>query len=232
MKQLLVIIYIIVPFFVCSQEEKSKDSLLYNDPKYREDQFYTGITYNILQNNISGFSQQGFSGGLHLGVIRDIPFNKSRNIGVGIGLGYSNNSYNHNLLIQENEGGYDYEILNSSSNYTKNKFNTHLIELPIQFRWRTSTAESHKFWRIYTGVKLAYVFYHVARHRGEAGNFNLKNLSNFNKFQPSIDLGFGWNTWNFYASYGFESFFDDTVTINGEKQRLNSLKIGLMFYVF
>ena len=32
-----------------------------------------------------------------------------------------------------------------------------MIEMPIEFRWRNSTASSYKFWRIYAGAKLGYV---------------------------------------------------------------------------
>ena len=58
-------------------------------------------------------SQQGLSGGLHLGFIRDFPINKKRNVGLGVGLGYSNNSYNHNLFIKEENSSVTYQILDN-----------------------------------------------------------------------------------------------------------------------
>ena len=79
-----------------SQEEGEKivDSL------YREDQFYAGVTYNLLGKMPSGVSQNGFSSGFHLGFIRDMPINEKRNIAFGLGVGYSTNSFNQNILIR------------------------------------------------------------------------------------------------------------------------------------
>ena len=46
-------------------------------------------------------SQNGFSGGFHLGIIRDFPVNKQRNIAFGIGIGLPANSFNQNLKISK-----------------------------------------------------------------------------------------------------------------------------------
>ena len=49
------------------------------DDKYREDQFYASITYNLFSNQPEDISQNEFSTGFHFGFIRDMPFNKKRN---------------------------------------------------------------------------------------------------------------------------------------------------------
>ena len=140
------------------------------DSLYREDQFYIGVTYNLLGNKPEKFSQTGFSSGLHLGFIRDMPINKNRNMAIGLGLGYSTNSFNQNLLISEDESGaIIYSILTDNSTYTKNKFSNHLIELPLEFRWRTSTPEDYNFWRIYTGLKFSYMFAGTTKYKGDLG---------------------------------------------------------------
>ena len=57
------------------------DSTKVIDPKYREDQFYLAITYNLLGNKPDNVTQTGFSSGFHLGYIRDLPLNERRNFG-------------------------------------------------------------------------------------------------------------------------------------------------------
>jgi len=210
-------------------QERRNDSIPFEDSKYREDQFYVGFTYNFINNKPVNISQQGFSGGFQLGFIRDFPINKKRNIAFGLGLGYATNSYNHNLLIQDNQ----YSVLdNNVSGYSKNKLNIHVVEFPIQFRWRTSTATSHKFWRVYTGLKLSYVFNSIVKHKGEIGDFKLKNPTDIQKLQADLDLSFGWNTWNFYLSYGLQPLLKDTAKLNGASIEMSTIKFGLLFYIF
>ncbi|MDX1719680.1 MAG: hypothetical protein R3353_05945, partial [Salegentibacter mishustinae] len=37
------------------------------DSLYREDQFYVGLTFNLISNKPDAISQSGFSGGIHAG---------------------------------------------------------------------------------------------------------------------------------------------------------------------
>ena len=87
-KNVLFIFLLLITSSCFSQEEKVVDSTKI-DTRYREDQFYVSVTYNLLNNKPSGMSQSGFSSGFHLGFIRDMPINDKRNLAIGIGLGLS-----------------------------------------------------------------------------------------------------------------------------------------------
>lgn len=232
MKEIFFFVLAVSTFFSFAQV-KENDSIPFVDDKYREDQLYIGFTYNFINDKPSGISQQGFSGGFQFGFIRDMPLNTKRTIGVGVGFGYATNSYNQNLLIEELNSVVSYSVLdNDVINYSKNKLNLHIIEMPIQFRWRSSTPQSHKFWRVYTGFKLGYVFHNVRKFKGELGNYKVANLKDVQKFQADLDIGFGWNTWNFYLSYGLRPILKDTAQLNGKPIEMSAIKFGLMFYVF
>ena len=231
MKITFFIISFFYTIFLFSQEEN--DIVITEDPKYREDQFYAGITYNFLDNKPSGISQQGLSGGFHFGFIRDFPINKRRNIALGVGLGYSTNSYNHNLFIKEVGGSVEYQKLdNNVLSYSKNKLNIHIIEMPFQFRWRTSTMFSHKFWRIYTGIKFGYVTKNIVKYDGELGDFKQRNTPDLKSFTTTADIAFGWNTWNFYIAYGLDKIFKDEATLNSNSIDVSEIKFGLIFFLF
>ena len=149
-------------------QNKPIDSLS-NDNRYREDQFYFAVTYNLLNNRPKGVSQTGLSNGFHFGFIRDFPLNQRRNMAIGLGLGASINNYNHNIFVYENDAG-EIEYINLSDSdidYSKNKFSTYLLEIPLEFRWRTSTASNYNFWRIYTGFKFGYVLTNSAKYKGD-----------------------------------------------------------------
>lgn len=201
------------------------------DNLYREDQFYFGVTFNLIGKLPQGMSQNGFSSGFHLGFIKDMPINKTRTVAIGIGLGYSANSFNQNLLISEGaQGMFNYEIVDNTT-FTKNKFSMHLLEIPFEFRWRTSTTESYKFWRIYTGFKLGYVFATTSKFESSAQNIKLKNLNDFEKIQYGLTLSVGYSTWNAYVYYALNPIFKNEVKIGGESIDINAIKIGLIFYI-
>lgn len=203
------------------------------DTKYREDQFYFSLTYNLLGNVPKDLKQSGFSSGIHFGVIRDMPINKRRNRALGIGLGLSANSYNQNVLISEDsDTNFNYHIIDESEiSIKRNKFTTYTLEVPLQFRWRTSTAKDYKFWRIYTGLKLGYVFYNSSKFRGSIEEVKLSNIDDINALQYGLTLSAGYSTWNFHVYYGLNTVFKDTAKLDGNSIDMNSIKIGLMFYL-
>lgn len=202
------------------------------DSLYKEDQFYIGVTYNLFGNRPVDLSQNGFSNGIHFGFIKDMPLNKQRNVALGVGLGYSANSFYHNLHISFDDNQVTtYNVILESGSYTKNKFSNHLIELPIEFRWRTSTPEEYKFWRIYPGFKLGYIFRNRVKYRGDLGDVHYTNVKGFEKLQYGFTLTFGYNTWNAYLYYALSPIFAKESQINGQSIDMNNIKIGLMFYV-
>lgn len=205
--------------------EKKIDSL------YREDQFYFGFTYNLFQNKPSGISQDGFSTGLHLGFLRDMPINKKRTMAVAVGFGFAYQAYNQNLLISKNENTYTFTRIDNDVAYKKNQFSFINFDLPIELRWRTSTPESHKFFRLYTGIKLSYMLYNNSRFIASEGNIKINNNENFNAFQYGVYLATGYNTWNFYAYYGFNTIFKSEAKFEGRAIELSTLNLGLQFYI-
>ncbi|OBX23725.1 MULTISPECIES: porin family protein [Bizionia] len=218
---------------VSAQVEVPYDSITNEvDNKYREDQFYAAVTYNLLGNKPDGVSQSGFSSGFHFGFIRDFPVNKRRNVAFGVGLGLSANSFNHNFLITKDAtGNLDYFVLDKSDiNYSKNKFTTYMVEMPLQLRWRTSTAEEYKFWRIYTGVNVGYVLYNSSKFRGDLGTIKNSRIDSFNNLQYGLTMSAGYNTWNIYVYYGLNPIFNNA-RVNNESVDMNAIKVGLIFYI-
>ena len=203
------------------------------DSLYREDQFYIGLTYNKLQNTPKDLSQNKFSSGISFGFLRDMPFNKSRTWAIAAGVGYSLNIFNDNLLINqpsvspssENVYSFDTDLI-----YSKNKMTLHYIDLPIELRWRTSTPGSHRFWRIYTGFKLSYLFYDHYKFVGSGETIKVTGNEDYNKLQYGVYIATGWNTWNFHAYYGLNPIFKNA-QVDGQSIDMKTFNLGLMFYI-
>lgn len=231
MKYLGCLIIILLSHLSLAQNETLENQLVVDD-KYREDQFYLSLTYNVLRNKPSDLTQNGFSTGVAMGFIRDMPINEKRNVAFGLGLGLAANSYNQNLIIEEISSTYQYSLISESDgNVSKNKFSTYLLELPLEIRWRTSTAQDYNFWRIYTGFKLGYVFFNQSKLKSDLKNLNLNNIKDFNQWQYGITLSAGYSTWNFHFFYRLNNIFDNTAVLDGQSIDLSELKIGLIFYI-
>lgn len=216
---------------VFSQEEKAE--LLPQvkvDSLYREDQFYFAVTYNLLVQGPSGLKQDRFSAGISLGFLRDMPINKDRTVAIATGLGLSYKNYYQNLTIQNIQGNLVYDV-NPYNEFNSNKFRQYLVDLPIEFRWRNSTYESYKFWRIYGGIKFSYVFSDKSILRDGETTSIVKNNPDFDKFQYGVYLSTGYNTWNVYAYYGLKPLFKSVQTLNGENIDMRTMNIGLIFYI-
>lgn len=229
---IFIVLFSFVTSMLMAQQPKDADTT-FVDNKYREDQFYLSVTYNLLGKKPSEIKQSAFSSGIHFGVIRDFPFNERRNKAFGIGLGLSVNSYNQNMLISENANGdYTYQIIDESQiTIKRNKFTTYLVEVPLQYRWRTSTAKDYNFWRIYTGVKFGYVLFNSSKFRGSIDDIKNSSIDDFNKLQYGLTLSAGYSTWNFSVYYGLNPIFKDTAQLDGKAMDMNSINVGLMFYV-
>lgn len=223
----------LIPIIGFSQEEIENSSKVTNaDLRYREDQFYFGITYNILINAPAGINSRGLSGGLSAGFLRDMPINKRRNLAVAVGVGLAYDQFGQNLFIgEEQDGSSIFRVLEGNVDYTQNRFGMALIEVPLELRWRTSTPTEYRFWRVYAGVRIGYAYWYKATFIQAGNNVNQTKIPEFNPVRIAATMSFGYSTFNFFASYSINSFFKDAYTVNGEKIDLRTIKVGLMFYM-
>ena len=70
--------------FIAWGQEETKSQVL-----FREDQFYLGASFMILQSNQENFNPRGLSRHFQWGFIRDIPIMSSGKVALGLGIGMS-----------------------------------------------------------------------------------------------------------------------------------------------
>lgn len=199
-------------------------------PKYLEDQFYFGVGINFLTDRPSDVVQHSLSYSLQAGFIKDIPINVARNLGFGMGLGYTANSYYSNIGADKTNGELAYTLLDSEV-FKRNKLETHALEIPIELRWRTSTPTEYKFWRIYTGIKMGYVFSGTSKRVTDMATTRFSN-GDIRNVQYGLILNFGYNTWNIHAYYSLNPLLEDGIVLgNGGPMELRILRIGIIFYI-
>jgi len=227
MKHLYLIILILYSSsFV--QAQIQKDSVA-SDVSYLEDQLYLALTYNALIEKPSNVSQNGFSGGVAVGFIKDIPLNSRRSFGVALGLGYQYNAYIQNLKISK---VINTNVFSIAEDYESNWLRLHAIDIPFELRWRTSTIEKYKFWRVYAGIKASYIFASKSKFTDVDETFFVKNISELRKIQLGLTLSAGFSTWNLYLYYGLHPIFEN-VFIKDTTNQVNfrDFSVGLKFYI-
>ena len=224
-------LFLISFFNVFSQEEKPEITPMVKiDSLYREDQFYFSVTYNLFSQVPDGLKQDKFSAGISAGFLRDMPVNEKRTVAIAAGLGLSYQNYFQNLTISRNADGLLYGV-NDYNEFVSNRYRQYLVDLPIEFRWRNSTFQSYKFWRIYTGLKFSYVFSNKSVLDDGETTYKINNNPEINKFQYGAYISAGYNTWNVYFYYGLNPLFKDVKTISGEEVKMRTMNLGLIFYI-
>ena len=196
------------------------------DDFYREDQFFFGSSYFIQNQSVQDFKQNGFSGNFQIGFIRDIPINKNSSKALGLGLGYERNFFTSNIQPETENDIIKYNVVVSRFLESKNNFNYSSISIPIEYRWRTSTINKYKFWRIYSGIKIKKNF---SIYSNPSYGTELK-IDDVQDWTSSIYFIGGYNTWNLSVEYDLSPILKDKITTNGEKLNLSFFRLGLIFY--
>jgi hypothetical protein len=223
-------LYIFVLTFIFGLACFSQDISSANRERYFEDQFYLGITYNFIRNRPEGFNQRNLSYGLQGGIIKDIPVNGKGTKAIGVGLGLALNTYYSNLVVSEIPNGFAYDFGGTIPGFKRSKVETHLIEFPLEFRWRNSTLEDYKFWRIYAGMKFGYVV--GARSKLVTSDFRDGFFNtDVNSFQYGPTFNVGYNTFNVHIYYSLTELFGDNAILNNESIDIKPLRVGLIFYI-
>jgi len=207
------------------------DSIYSPDPYYLEDQLYFGISYSVLKNLPENMRQNGFSNAVKFGFIRDIPINERRNIGIGIGAGLSWETFFQNLLVRidEQTGDIQYNILPDGT-YTSNSLKLKKIDVPFEFRWRGSTPEKYKFWRLYAGITTSYVYGTSSNFVTDKFDITYNGIKIIKKWQFGIDISAGYGTWNFNFYYGLSNILKDNVNLNNQNLDIKSMRFGIVYY--
>ncbi|MBJ2176401.1 PorT family protein [Aureibaculum sp. A20] len=206
---------------------KNNDTI--KDTHYLEDQIYIGLSYMLMHKLPDSISSNGFSNSLTLGFIKDIPLNDKSNVALGIGLGYGRHTYYQNLKITRPN---NVSVFDVATNFNSNKFSIHAIEMPLELRWRTSTIDSYKFYRIYFGGKISYAVATNAKYKDDDNKIvKINGIDEINKLQYGLSLSMGYGTWNLNVYYGLSDIFSDAALQEEIPITIRDFRVGLIFYI-
>ena len=140
--------------------------------------------------------------------------------------------YGQTLFVGESVNNQSvFTALQGDVDYSTNYFTTYTAEAPLEFRWRSSTAESYKFWRVYAGFRVGYTFFYRTTLKQPGNTINKTDIAEFDRLRLGTSLSFGYNTFNFYVYYSINPFFENAFTTEGQSIDFRTVKVGLMFYI-
>ena len=206
----------------------AQDSIQSSNLSYKEDQWYASISFLLANESIDGFRFNGISQAFSLGFIRDFSLYQDSDKALGLGLGYGISNYGSNLgVVKKGSSKYQFNLIENILLASKNRLISHFIEVPIEYRWRTSTASSYAFWRVYAGYVFRYNFF--SKSKPFTGDSTA--LDEVRPLSHALKLSAGYNTWNIYVEYSLSPYFKkETQTDLGVPMELNQIKVGLIFY--
>ena len=112
-----------------------------------------------------------------------------------------------------------------------NQWNFSEVEIPLEFRWRNSTTNNYRFWRLYAGLVGHYAL--SAKQYTNSGSLKSTVPLTPRNFRLAFRLNVGNNTWNLTYSYPIDSLFDfGKSTKDKTLNEIKTAKLGLIFYIF
>jgi hypothetical protein len=219
-----------------SAQEVVVDSLLSSVPTvedgdyYREDQIYINFSSIRAFDIEDNLRQVGLSYSYAFGYMRDIPLNKKGTLALGVGLGY-----NRSRIKLTYDKASPFNDLNSDISFDylfESKVVLNTLQIPLEIRWRNSTATKYRFWRMYAG----FTFNLLLRDKVEiTRNLVTENYSNTGLFRdwevgPHMSVGYG--IWNFHIYYSINNLFAKDAQRRYSGFETNYLKLGLQFFIF
>ena len=121
------------------------------------------------------------------------------------------------------------EFIQNVSSIKINRYNFTEFQIPFEIRWRNSTIDNYKFWRIYSGLRYSRVINSKYTFDDNSSNLEIDGLP-VNKDQLGLTLNIGFNTWNISLYQSMDSFFvHDT---NSDISDLKQFRLGIIFYLF
>jgi hypothetical protein len=75
------------------------------------------------------------------------------------------------------------------------------------------------------------MFHNQYQIASATANYSISNNKDFNKISYGPYFTVGWNTWNAYLYYGLNSIFQSNVKIDNQTTNMNTVNMGLIFYI-
>ncbi len=222
--------------FNLSAQEVAVDTLFASIPTvedgdyYREDQLYINLSSIRAFDVDDQLRQVGLSYSYAFGYMRDIPLNKKGSFALGVGLGYNRSRIK---LTYDNASPFNDLDSNISSDYLfESKLVLNALQIPLEIRFRNSTATKYRFWRIYTGFTFNLLIRDKVSVTRDQITKDYTDTGLFREWEVGPHMSVGYGIWNFHIYYSINNLFSQDAQRSYSGFETNYLKLGLQFFIF
>ncbi len=172
-----------------------------------KDRVFFTLSHPIIIDMPSGYSTQWYANEYNLQLLMESRFGESI-FSIGYGLGYTSSNFHHNLRIDSDPatGKEFYQFLPDTTSFRRNKLNTKIVEVPIEFRFRPRLGNGYSL-RLYAGFKAGYIFEAYARYSDDKIKLDDYRLDDINPWVYGVYLKLGYRLFSIYGYYGLQPFF-------------------------
>lgn len=192
-------------------------------------------------NTPDGMEMKTINRGMSVNLFYDMPIGRT-NFSLAAGGGISShNIYSDHLYAYHPLSG-QYEFMEITGDYDKNKLSLNYFDIPLQFRYRSRNLP-HVF-RVYAGIKAGYLFNAHTKYKGQikvpppayssSSHFLDKEVKNkelslgeIEKFRAGLTLMLGYGQANLHLYVPFLSVFRDN-----NASEMEAISIGLSVIIF
>lgn len=181
------------------------------------------------------FKLGGFNRGINVYFMYDVVLDKKKknphfSIAPGIGVGSENYYFKSYGLKWRNDSVTSFFALGDSINSKNSKLNMTYIDIPIEFRFRsTPSTKTGMSWKLAVGFKLGFLVGSKWKYKGEElnnSNLNVKikdiGVANMSKFRYGPTIRGGYGPLSLFCYYSIGSAFNA-----GKGPQMNPIVFGL-----
>ncbi len=152
-------------------------------------------------------------------------FNSAFRIYVSAGLDWTHLRLRENITIQQDGPDDALRYTQDNINYSKNRFTSSYIRIPLTFDWRSRQNDAGKRFHITGGPMVGFLYNgRVKQISGENGKEKFNNTYHFAKVRYGLTGRVGYGALGVFAKYYFNDMFDTAA-----QEGLRNFSFGLMF---
>lgn len=150
-------------------------------------------------------------------------FNSNVKVYIAGGFDWTHIRLKKDITMQKNMSELTYT--NDDVKYTKNRFSSSYLHVPLNFEFRTSESDKGKRFYFVIGPEVGFLLNgKVKQISGDFGKVKVKDDYNFAPFRYGGTVRIGWNSLAFFAKYYASDMFD-----SAPQKGLKNMAFGLTF---